>query len=301
MRWKDLPAPVRDEYPWPGKFLNLQLEGGQVLRMHYLDEGSGEPLLFVHGNPTWSFYWRKLVDGLKDKHRCIAVDHIGCGLSDKPGEEYAYRLEDHIENLSYLMEALDLTDVTLVVHDWGGAIGLGTALKQLDRIKRLVIFNTAAFMAPVPAEIRMCRWPYVGEVVIQGFNGFLRTGFWRATWDRKRFKGAVAQGYMAPYDTWDNRYAHLAFIRDIPIEDGHPTRKIIDEIDSRLDELTHLPTVFIWGTHDFVFTTEFLERFLERWPDPEVHLLDDAAHFVVEDAHEKIVPIVRDFLQRNPL
>ena len=188
-----------------------------------------------------------------------------------------------------------------MVHDWGGAIGLGTALKQLDRIKRLVIFNTAAFIDHVPVEIRMCRWPGVGEAVIQGMNGFLRAGFWRATWDRSRFKGDVARGYMAPYNSWENRYAHLAFIRDIPIEADHPTRSIINEIDRRLDELAHLPTTFIWGTHDFVFTTAFLERFLTRFPDPEVHLLEDAAHFVVEDAHEKIVPIVRSFLDRHPL
>lgn len=301
MDWKSLPEGVRAEYPWPGRFLNLQLDDGRQLRMHYLDEGKGEPLLFVHGNPTWSFYWRKLVGGLSDNYRCIAVDHIGCGLSDKPGKDYSYRLEDHIHNLSYLIEALDLRDVTLVVHDWGGAIGLGTALRHVDRIKRLVIFNTAAFIAPVPAEIRATRWPWVGELVIQGLNGFVRGGFLRATKQRQRFRGAVREGYLAPYDSWDNRYAHLAFIRDIPIEPGHPTKKIIDEIDARLGELSHLPTVFIWGTHDFVFTTAFLERFLVRWPNPEVHLLDQAAHFVVEDAHEQIVPIVRSFLERNAI
>ena len=301
MEWQDLPKPVQGEYPWPGKFINLQLDDGRSLRMHYLDEGTGEPLLMVHGNPTWSFYWRKLVAGLSDNYRCIAVDHIGCGLSDKPGDDYSYRLEDHIENLSYLIEALDLHDITLVVHDWGGAIGLGTALKHVDRIKRMVIFNTAAFIAPVPVEIRMCRWPYVGELVIQGMNGFVRAGFWRAIQDRKRFKGAVGQGYLAPYNSWDNRYAHLAFIRDIPIEEDHPTRKIINEIDNRLEELNHLPVVFLWGTNDFVFTTEFLEKFLVKFPDPEVHLLEQAAHYVVEDAHEEILPIVRSFLERHPL
>ncbi len=301
VRWKNLPAGVREQYPWPGKYLALEPFEGRPLRMHYLDEGTGDPLLFVHGNPTWSFYWRKLVADLSRDHRCIAVDHVGCGLSDKPGRAYPYRLRDHIENLSHLVDALDLHDLTLVVHDWGGAIGLGAALKHLDRVKRLVVFNTAAFMAPVPAEIRVCRWPVLGEVVIQGLNGFLRTGFWRATRDRRRFRGDVARGYLAPYDSWSHRYAHLAFIRDIPIEPDHPTRAVIDELDRRLDELAHLPVTFIWGAHDFVFTPAFLQRFVERFPDPEVHLLDDAAHFVVEDAHERIVPIVRSFLERHPI
>ena len=102
VNWQDLPEPVRGEYPWPGKFINLTQDGGSSLRMHYLDEGKGEPLLMVHGNPTWSFYWRKLVADLGQDYRCIAPDHIGCGLSEKPGD-WSYRLQDHIDNLSQLM------------------------------------------------------------------------------------------------------------------------------------------------------------------------------------------------------
>jgi len=298
--WQDLPAAVRGEYPWRGRYLSIHRDDAAPMRLHYLDEGKGEPLLMVHGNPTWSFYWRKLVSGLSEDYRCIVPDHIGCGLSDKPGD-FSYRLEDHIQNLSQLIEALDLHDITLVVHDWGGAIGFGAALKHPDRIKRLVVFNTAVFMGPVPAEIRMCRWPVVGELVIQGLNGFVRTGLFRAIADRSRMKGGVGAGYLAPYNTWSNRYAHLAFVRDIPIEADHPTRAVINEIDERVSELAHLPAVFVWGEKDFVFTTAFLHRFLEKFPDPEVRLLPDAAHFVVEDAHEVIVPLVRDFLARHPI
>lgn len=300
----DLPAAVKAHYPWPGRYLNIQgaesLSEGQMLRMHYLDEGTGEPLLMVHGNPTWSFYWRTLVSDLSKNYRCIVPDHIGCGLSDKP-QDWSYRLEDHIENLSILIEALDLHDVTLVVHDWGGAIGFGAALKHSERIKRLVIFNTAVFLGPVPLEIRMCRWPIVGPAMVQGLNGFIRVGLYRAIADRSRMKDGVGQGYLAPYNNWNNRIAHLQFIRDIPIEDDHPTRRVIQELDNRAQELNHLPAMFIWGEKDFVFTTEFLERWLHKFPNPEVHILPDAAHFVVEDAHEKILPLMRDFLARNPL
>ena len=300
VQYNDLSPAVRAEYPWPGRYLNLTTDEGHQLRMHYLDEGKGEPLLMVHGNPTWSFYWRKLVEGLGDNYRCIVPDHIGCGLSDKP-RDWSYRLSDHIDNLSYLIEALDLHDVTLVVHDWGGAIGFGAALKHPDRIKRLVVFNTAVFTGPVPAEIRWCRLPIVGEIIIQGFNGFIRAGLFRAIADRSRMSGAVGQGYMAPYNSWANRYGHLAFIRDIPLEDDHPTLKVINELDRRVSELGHLPVLFIWGEQDFVFTTDFLARMVEKFPNPEVILLPDAAHFVVEDAHERIVPAMREFLGRHPL
>ncbi len=300
----DLSDAVRAHYPWPGRYLNIQgaesLKEGEILRMHYLDEGTGEPLLMVHGNPTWSFYWRTLVADLSKDYRCIVPDHIGCGLSDKP-QDWSYRLEDHIENLSILIEALDLHDVTLVVHDWGGAIGFGAALKHSNRIKRLVIFNTAVFLGPVPFSIRMCRWPMLGPAMVQGLNGFIRVGLIRAIADRSRMKGGVGAGYLAPYNSWNNRIAHLQFIRDIPLEDDHPTRRVIQELDNRTGELNHLPAVFIWGEKDFVFTTAFLEKWLEKFPDPEVHILAEAAHFVVEDAHEKILPIVRGFLGRHPL
>ena len=304
LQWNDLSNAVKAEYPWPGRYLNLAgldtVKPGETMRLHYLDEGKGEPLLMVHGNPTWSFYWRNLVSKLSSDYRCIVPDHIGCGLSDKP-QDWSYRLADHIENLSYLITALDLHDLTLVVHDWGGAIGFGAALKHPERIKRIIVFNTAVFMDDVPAEIRWVRKPYIGPLVIQGFNGFIRAGLFRAIADRNRVKGAVGEGYMAPYNSWANRYAHLAFIRDIPLEDDHPTRPVINELERRVSELNDKPTMFIWGEKDFVFTPAFLDRFIEKFPDAEVHRLPEAAHFVVEDAHEKIVPLMRDFLLRNPL
>ena len=113
-------------------------------RYHYLDEGSGEPLLMVHGNPTWSFYWRNLILAFRDRYRVVAPDHMGCGWSDKP-QAYPYCLSTHIANLVQLIEHLDLRAVTLLVHDWGGPIGLGAALRVPDRIARLVLFNTGAF------------------------------------------------------------------------------------------------------------------------------------------------------------
>jgi cis-3-alkyl-4-acyloxetan-2-one decarboxylase len=297
--WNALPEEVRRHYPWPGE--HLLLKSGH--RLHYLDEGprDAEPLVMVHGNPTWSFYWRTLVAPLSQSYRCVVPDHLGSGLSDKP-KDWTYRLQDHVDNLVELLDHLDLKNVTLLVHDWGGAIGFGAACARPERIARLVVFNTSVFMDVVPLSIRMARWPLVGEVVVQGMNGFLRAGLIRAIGDRARLKDGVGKGYAAPYDSWEHRLAHLKFIRDIPLEDGHPTRATIERLTAEVPRLfAATPTMFVWGDRDFVFTPAFLERWKGLLPQGEVHRFADAAHWVVEDAHERIVPLVRDFLARNPL
>jgi len=294
--WDSLPDNVKQHYPWPGEYFTTA-SGHQ---QHYLDEGSGDPMLMVHGNPTWSFYYRRLVQHFSSTHRCVVPDHIGCGLSEMP-EDWTYRLQDHIDNLVALIDHLDLKDITLLVHDWGGAIGFGAALARPDRIKRLVVFNTAVFMEKVPWSIRFARKPLVGETMVRGLNAFIRASLlWNLT-DRGRLGDGVGEGYGAPYKSFDKRVGHLRFIRDIPLEDGHPTRETIERLDRDVVTLADRPTVFIWGDKDFVFTPRFLhEHWLKKFPEAEVHQFEDAAHWVVEDAHERIVPIVEDFLARHP-
>jgi cis-3-alkyl-4-acyloxetan-2-one decarboxylase len=295
--WNELPEAVKKHYPWPGE--HLVLSTGH--KLHYLDQGQGPTLLMVHGNPTWSFYWRTLVQGLSDTYRCVVPDHLGAGLSDKP-TDYPYRLEDHIRNLVELIDHLDLKNVTLLVHDWGGPIGLGAAVERPDRIARLVIFNTSVFMEHVPLRIRLSRWKGIGELAIQGLNGFVRGGLLTAIGDRSRMKDGVGQGYLAPYDSWGARVGHLAFIRDIPLEEGHPTRAVIDRLTEQVPKLLGVkPTLFFWGDKDFVFTPRFLERWQKWWPNAEAVRYADAAHWVVEDAHERIVPKLREWLDQHPL
>jgi len=293
-RYEDLPEAVRRHYPWPGK--HLALDDGT--RLHYLDEGAGDPVLMVHGNPTWSFYYRDLVRALSGEYRCVVPDHVGCGLSDKP-LSYSYRLANHIENLAQLIERLDLRDITLVVHDWGGAIGFGAAMKRLERVKRLVIFNTAVFDGPMPFSIRSARWPGTGALMVRGANGFLRGTLFLFL--PKGVPAGVLAGYLAPYDSWDHRVAIHRFVQDIPIEQDHPTRAVIDEVDRGTSKLRHLPALIVWGERDFVFTRQFLDGWRARLPDAEVHALPRAGHLVVEDAHEEIVTLIRDFLGRHPL
>lgn len=289
-------ADWRALYPFESKW--LQVDG---YRYHYLDEGAGVPLLMVHGNPTWSFYWRDLVLGLRDRYRVIVPDHIGCGFSDKP-TRYPYTLQQHTQNLQRLVQHLDLQQTTLLAHDWGGAIGLGAAVATADRFARFVLFNTGAFPPPYfPWRIRMCRTPLLGRLAVQGFNFFARAALTMAVEHHDRMTPPVRQGLLAPYDRWANRTAIYRFVKDIPASRRHPTYAVLAELEVRLHELSGRPMMFVWGMRDWCFRPECLERFLKIFPDAEVHRLEDAGHYVVEDAHERIVPFVSDFLTRNPV
>ncbi len=291
-----LPSAVRELYPWSGH--TLPVAGGHQL--HFLDEGSGPTLLMVHGNPTWSFYYRNLVKDLSADHRCVVPDHIGCGLSDKPAS-WGYRVPDHIDNLCALVEALDLRDVTLVVHDWGGAIGYATAIRMPERFRRFVVFNTGAFLLPLPLSLRALRIPGYGHGVVQGLNGFLRLGMRLAVGHADRFQGAVRQGYFAPYGTWAERQVIRRFIEEIPIEKNHPNRALLQTLDERLPALLGHPHLVVWGEKDWIFHPGYLEGWRQRLPDGEFHVFEDCSHWVVEEASERILPLMREFLSRNPM
>ncbi|HEY2413736.1 MAG TPA: alpha/beta fold hydrolase [Pirellulaceae bacterium] len=285
MSWRDL-------YPFESRFMDV---GGQ--RLHYIEEGAGEPLLFVHGNPTWSFYWRDLILGLRDRYRCVAVDHIGCGLSDKP-QRYEYTLQRRISDLVEVVQRLDLRGATLVAHDWGGAIGLGTVQQLRERFGRIVLFNTGAFPPPfVPWRIAACRIPVFGTIAMRGVNAFARAALSMAVEKHERMRADVQAGLLAPYDSWQNRVAIDAFVKDIPFSPRHPTWRTLERIEAGLTSLGTMPIQLIWGMRDWCFRPECLERFIRHWPEAEVQRLEDCGHYVVEDAHERIVPLMRDFLE----
>lgn len=291
-----------DEYPFPSH--RYTLENG-AHQMHYLDEGDRDApaILMVHGNPTWSFYYRRLVSHFSGEYRCVAPDHIGCGLSDKPADtDYAYTLESRIADLTELVTHLDLHDITLVIHDWGGAIGMGLAANMPERIRRIVVFNTAAFRsARIPFSIDICRIPGFGPLAVKGLNGFVRVAQWRAIHDRNRLKGPVGEGYVAPYDSWQNRVAVQRFVEDIPMEPEHPTYKTLTHVEESLEQFEDRPMLIVWGERDFCFDPSFRREWERRFPDARVHALQDASHFVLEDAHERIIPWMEEFFRDNPL
>lgn len=285
------PPDWRREYPFDSHY--HELPGA---RMHYLDEGSGETLLFVHGNPTWSFAWRHFVTEFSKTHRVLAVDHVGCGLSDKPAD-YPYTLARRIADLESFVTALDLRNVTLVAHDWGGAIGMGTAARLPERFSRFALMNTAAFRSKrIPLRIAVCRIPLLGALGVRGFNLFSRAALSMAVEKPDRMTPEVRAGYLAPYDSWGNRVAVQRFVEDIPLVPSHPSYATLTMVEEGLSQFRGRPMLFVWGMRDWCFTPAFLQEFEERFPQAETLRLDDAGHYVFEDAGERIIPRLREFL-----
>lgn len=282
-------------YPFQSHWLTLDR-----VRCHYVDEGVGRPVVMVHGNPTWSFYFRDLICELRKTCRAIAPDHVGCGLSDKP-QDYPYRLRQHVDNLERLLvEELDLRDMVLVLHDWGGAIGCGVAVRHPERVSALVLMNTAAFRAPrCPRRIRLCRVPLLGPVLVRGFNSFARGALVMATARPFSLPRAVRSGYLHPYDSWAHRVATLRFVEDIPLRDGDPSWQALTEIEQGLSRLRDRPVLLAWGEKDFCFTPWFRDRWLERFPQARVRNYPSAGHYVLEDASEELLPEICRFVQEQ--
>lgn len=287
-------AVFRHLYPFTSHWFDLD---GR--RYHYLDEGPRDapPIVMLHGNPTWSFYYRTLIPQLAQQYRVIVPDHLGCGLSDKP-QDYAYTLENHICNVERLIATLQLTHISLVLHDWGGAIGMGSAVRHPELIRAFVILNTAAFFVPVlPWRIKICRIPLLGALLVRGLNGFVLGAQMFATSQHARFTKAVRAGYCAPYNSWRNRVAVHRFVQDIPMSPRHPTRATLETIEAGLAQFRSHPMLILWGDDDFCFTTrDFLPPWREHFPNADVRVLPHVGHYIVEDAHEQILPVIENFL-----
>lgn len=290
---------ISDElYPFEPHWLTLP--SGH--RMHYVDEGPHDApvVLMLHGNPTWSFYWRRLISALRPSHRVIAPDHIGCGKSDKPGDDtYSYRLAERVEDIEALVEQLGLRDVTLAVHDWGGMIGMGWAHRHPDLVARLVVLNTAAFPMPstkrLPASLWLARDTKAGALLVRGCNAFAR-GATRLAVTRVRLPKEARDGLCAPYDSWDHRRAVLRFVQDIPLREGDPSFSLVREVGEHLHQFNDRPVLICWGDRDFVFDEHFLRVWKSALPDAEVHQFPDCGHYVLEDAPAEIEGLVRRFL-----
>ena len=271
------------------------------LTMRYLDEGAGdETLLCVHGNPTWSFYYRAVVQRFCDSRRVIAVDHIGCGRSDKPTRsEYSYRMSDHRDNLVSLIDQLELDRITLVAHDWGGAIGLATMVARPDRFQRIVLLNTGAFPPPfVPLRIAVLRFPLLGTLAIRGLNAFARPATVMAM-SRRRMADDVAAGLLAPYDSWRNRVAIDGFVRDIPLTSSHPTFQTLHQLETDLRQFQQIPKLLVWGMKDWCFRPECLHRLQSIWPSAETVQISDAGHYVLEDAPTETIEAIASFVEKT--
>lgn len=260
-------------------------------RMSYLDEGprTDEAVVMLHGNPTWSFYYRDLVRALSPAHRCVVPDHIGMGLSEKP-PDYDYRLATRIADVADLVASLGVQRVHLVVHDWGGAIGFGFAARQPARIGRIIIFNTAAFRSErIPLRIAIFKAPVLGPAIVRGLNGFAGPATSMAM-HRRELTPDEKRGYLWPYDSWANRVAVSAFVRDIPRKASHPSWPTLERVEQGLADFRRHPALVLWGGKDFCFNDHFLARWREFLPNAEIHRIADAGHYVLEDAREEVIP-----------
>lgn len=264
--------------------------------MHFLDEGSGPVVLMLHGNPTWSFYYRNLVRHLSGcGFRCIVPDHIGCGLSDKP-QNYTFTLRQRIDDIAALVDHLGIEDFSLVVHDWGGAIGCGLAGQRPKALRKLVLLNTGAFVSRrIPWRIAAIKLPWVGEFIIRGLNGFAGPAAIMAV--KVPLKPAVKQGFLWPYRSWSDRVAVWNFVRDIPLHTRHPSYKVLEEVEAGLASLADKPVHRIWGAKDFCFTLHFHDRFASYFPNALSRVYADCGHYILEDGGAAVCADIRGFLE----
>jgi len=290
-------SPFRHLYPFKSNYMDLN-----GLKYHYLDEGAGDPVIMLHGNPTWSFYYRSLITKLSPGYRIIVPDHIGCGLSDKPGRKrYNYRLKSRVDDLDALYEHLNLKqNISLVVHDWGGMIGMAFALRHRKIIDRIVIMNTAAFLPPENKNLPLRLWIVrnikpLAAVAVLGFNLFSFSALFFAS--HKGLSREVKKGLTAPYNSWKNRIATLKFVQDIPVREKDPSYQLVSDIDNNLHKIKDIPMLICWGKHDFVFDNDYLIEWQRRFPKSKVHTFSNAGHYVLEDAQDRIVDLVGNFFE----
>ena len=289
-------APFRHLYPFASNY--MEVNGFQY---HYVDEGSGDPVVMLHGNPTWSFYFREVIQAFNTSRRMIVPDHIGCGLSEKPGpERYGYTLENRISDLTAFLENLDLRQkITLIVHDWGGMIGLAYALEHKEKIDKIIILNTAAFLPPGGKKLPLRLWgirhmTWLATPAVLGLNLFSRGAAYLAS--AKGLSRDVRKGLTAPYNTWENRMATLKFVQDIPVVPEDASYAIVEHVDRHLEVLNKIPILILWGEKDFVFDMDYFSEWQRRFPGAETHTFSDAGHYVLEDEPEAVINHIGAFL-----
>ena len=286
----------RHLYPFSPK----SFDRGNGVRMSYIDEGQVEPLVMVHGNPSWSFLYREVIKEFQSSFRTIAPDHIGCGLSDKPNDDkYSYKLKSRIDDLEALLEHLKVTEnINLMVHDWGGAIGMGYAVRHPDRIKRLIITNTGAFHMPsdmtFPWPLHTFKHCPTGEFLNRYFNAF--SSIASITCSAHGLPADVRKAFVAPYDSYESRVATTRFVQDIPLTPEDDSYSTLSEIDEGLEKLIERPMLILWGRRDFVFHRSFFREWLKRFPQASAHSFSGAGHYLLEDVFDKVKPLMRSFL-----
>ncbi|MCH7577957.1 MAG: alpha/beta fold hydrolase [Chloroflexi bacterium] len=286
--------PERFQYPFKENY--HEVDG---IRLHYVDEGSGPPILMVHGQPTWSYLYRKMIPPLVAAgYRCVAPDLMGFGLSDKPENESAYTLRRHVELVPGLIEKLDLQSVIAVGQDWGGPISLRYAIDHRDNVRALVILNTLVRTPP--------SMPLIFKLIFRsgGFSSFLmrRLDLFR----KMAFRGGLMfkrpvdtqamEQYKMPHPTASTRAGIAAFPKMIPDNTNHPNAEYISEINRTLQEWD-IPVLVMFSDKDIAFKVEEGQRIANMVPNGRFQVVRDAGHYLQEDAGEEIAERMVTFLR----
>jgi haloalkane dehalogenase len=221
-------------------------------------------------------------------YRALALDNLGCGLSDKP-QDWPYHLEGHVRNTEEWLSSLKIRDFVLVCHDWGGGIGMGVAVRHPEWIRRIVLMNTAAFLSrDCPPSIYLCRCPGVGAMLVRGMNLFIRASLkWAVA---KPLPKDVKDGYLYPYGNWHDRIATLRFVQDIPLTGRHPTYPTLKALGEELPLLHDKPVKLLWGEKDFCLHLGFYEIWRKIYPHATAQTFPNAGHYLLEDAGAEIIP-----------
>lgn len=284
-----------DLYPFESRYIKV---GNHQL--HYIEEGEGDPVVMLHGNPSWSFYYRHLVQQLSPSHHCLVPDHIGMGYSDKPGDDtYSYTLSQRVKDLEEFLESKGVDrNITLILHDWGGIIGMSFACCHVQAIKKIVILNTAAFHLPegkrFPLFLRFTR-TLAGEFLLRAFNSF-SAGATHEGVARTKMLRETRKAYTAPYNSWKNRIAILRFVQDIPLKKDDPGFDLVTGVQNHLHLFRNIPVLIVWGMRDKIFDKHFLGKWEEYFPHARVHRFEDCGHYILEDAREEAGQLIIDFL-----
>jgi haloalkane dehalogenase len=275
-------------YPFDSHY--AEVDGATV---HYVDEGSGPPLLLLHGNPTWSFLYRDIIKGLRDRYRCIAPDHPGFGLS-RPAPGYGYTPAEHAAVLEKLLLELDLSDVTMMVQDWGGPIGFAVATRHADRFGAFVIGNTWAWPKSDPGTqlfSRLLGGPIGGYLILK--RNFFVEKIVPGNVKRTQLTAEVMDAYRGPFPTPESRRPLHVFPHEILA-----SRPFLAEIEQSLPKLRQLPALIVWPTKDIAFKEPERKRWEQLFPDHRTVILEGAGHYIQEDAAEEIVNAINAWRPR---
>ena len=296
----ELARGIRGKWPFAAHYVRVN-----GWRMHYVDEGTGDPVLLLHGNPTWGFLYREVIGPLvRSGRRVIVPDMVGFGLSEKPAREHAHTLDGNIANLVSLVRQLDLTRVTVVCHDWGGPIGLSCAMSNPTRVRALVVMSTWAWLRP-PAEFhtRLFPWrimhaPLVGPYLLGRHNVLARRGVYLSVVDRNKFHREALAAYDAVLPDTEARLLTWVWPRWIPLDEDARALARFTWLETELAK-SQLPALIIWGRADEVFDAgTFAERFKRLLPHAEGPHLVTGRHFLQEDSAPEIATLIASFLDR---